>query len=169
MLIPKIQIGNTYFGRSWKMYKGLAYFPAFWYTLWPFSKFCSRLVNFFYFGIFVLRKIWQPCPTTKKVFAVVQLSRVFGHLKTKKKCSMLKSRVRKPSTLNKKQKRTHIKSIIHSSIEMFFLKNHIPLRDSNPGVLRVPCATTPEQKTTMSYIVKYCKLGILKSVRILCT
>jgi hypothetical protein len=38
----------------------LEYFAGIWEMLWPFGKFCVRLVHFSGFWYLVPRKIWQP-------------------------------------------------------------------------------------------------------------
>jgi hypothetical protein len=39
----------------------LEYFWIIWYILWPFGIVCGHLVYISRFGMFVPRKIWQPC------------------------------------------------------------------------------------------------------------
>jgi hypothetical protein len=63
---PKIPI-LVKFGGPWNrkccyFYDLLEYFMAIWYNLQPFGIVCGHLKYFFRFGMFGLRKIWQPCP-----------------------------------------------------------------------------------------------------------
>jgi hypothetical protein len=62
-----------------KFYSHLEYFMAIWNILWPFGKYfmaiwhnvwqfgivCGHLVYFSHFGMFVPRKIWQPCSSVR--------------------------------------------------------------------------------------------------------
>jgi hypothetical protein len=65
ILRPKILIwvylGGSLSGKCWYI---LRPFTAIWYNIWQFGVFCSPFVICTYFnrfGIFVPRKIWQPC------------------------------------------------------------------------------------------------------------
>jgi hypothetical protein len=48
-------------GNVCKFYDHLEDLTAIWYNLWPFGMVCGHLVYFSRFGMFVPRKIWQPC------------------------------------------------------------------------------------------------------------
>jgi hypothetical protein len=71
---PKIPI-LVKFGGPWNrkcsyIYDHLKYFTAIWYNLLPLGILCWHLVYFFRFGMFGLRKIWQPCIVSPRIISV---------------------------------------------------------------------------------------------------